>query len=278
MAAWTVANTRDGYTAQIARAEVRPSWAGKFERAASYIMQHRAKYEEVERMMDIPWQLVGALHWREASGSFAGVLHNGDKIIGTGRKTYRVPKGRGPFATWAEAAADAIRIKQKQRPPAWDLEGVAWFMETFNGMGYKNKGRISPYLWSGTTLYDRGKYVSDGVYSSTTVDQQIGLMPLYQLLLAKTKPAEVREKSRKIDVIKKTKLGLGTILTTIGGWFTADNLGLAQSIYPALSGVFTVNTLILGTVMGLGFWLILNLLDKMIMEDAEEGRYSPREV
>jgi lysozyme family protein len=32
----------------------------------------------------------------------------------------------------------------------------------------------SPYLWSGTTVYERGKYVADGRFSAIAVDKQIG--------------------------------------------------------------------------------------------------------
>ncbi len=271
--AWTAAGLRETYSREIAQAELKPSWVGAYERACAYILRNRDKYEPVTKATGVPWQLVAALHWREASGSFSGVLHNGDKIIGTGRKTYRVPKGRGPFSTWTEAAIDAIRIKKSVFPPAWDMEGVAWFAETFNGMGYRNKGRVSPYLWSGTTLYKGGKYVSDGVYSSSAVDQQLGVMPLYQMLLEKTAPTsvpEIRRQTPSINLIDKVKIGLTTVMTTVGGWFTADNLGLAQSIFPALSGVFSLNTLIALVVFAGGFWIILNLLDKLILADKQK--------
>lgn len=276
--AYSYAGLRETYSREIEAAELKPSWQAAYDRAAEYILRNRAMYEPVEAAMGVPWQLVAALHWREASGSFSGVLHNGDKIIGTGRKTYRVPRGRGPFSTWTEAAIDAIKIKRMSFPAQWDMEGAAWFAEVFNGMGYRNKGRVSPYLWSGTTLYKSGKYVADGVYSSSAVDKQLGVMPLYQILLARTKPTsvpEVRRTSRKIALMDKAKLTLTTVVTTIGGWFTADNLGLAQNIFPALSGVFTLNTLITATVFAGGVWLLLSVLEKMIHQDAEEGRYVP---
>ncbi len=284
--AWTAGGLRDTYSREIANAQLRPSWKAAYERAAAHIMRKKDKYIPVERAMGIPWELVAALHWREASGSFSGVLHNGDKIIGTGRKTYRVPKGRGPCAPWAEAAIDAIKSKKSVFPPKGDVEGVAWFAEVFNGMGYRNKGRVSPYLWSGTTLYTRGKYVSDGVYSSTAVDQQLGVMTLYMMLTGKTdretsvpsvapsRPEEM-EKSRKVSLIARTKVAIQTALGTVATWFTADNLGLMQGAGSALSGVFSLNTLIAVVVLGGAFWLILNILNSWIQQDIEEGRHTP---
>ena len=54
--------------------------------------------------------ILGALHFKEASGNFNGVLHNGEHIIGTDRKTSIVPIGRGPFSTWEDSAVDAILL------------------------------------------------------------------------------------------------------------------------------------------------------------------------
>jgi hypothetical protein len=47
-------------------------------------------------------------------------------------------------------------------------------LETYNGVGYAYKGLPSPYLWSGTDQYVRGKFVEDGAFSATTVDKQLG--------------------------------------------------------------------------------------------------------
>jgi len=285
--AWTAAGLRATYSKEIAEAELRPSWTGAYERAAEYILKNKDKYIPIERATTVPWQLVAALHWREASGSFAGVLHNGEKIIGTGRKTRLVPAGRGPFKTWTEAAIDAIKIKRSVYPPAWDMEGCAWFAETFNGMGYRNKGRVSPYLWSGTTLYTRGKYVSDGVYSSTAVDQQLGVMPLYQILLERSgkttsvptvsreeRPATM-EKSRKVVLMDRVRVTIQAVMGTIGGWFTADSMGIVQQVAPVLSGIASVNTLCAVIACGAAFWIILNVLDKWTQQDIEEGRHTP---
>ena len=49
------------------------------------------------------------------------------------------------------------------------------FAERYNGLGYYNKKRVSPYVYSGTNVYTGGKYVSDGVYDSNTVDKQPGV-------------------------------------------------------------------------------------------------------
>jgi len=137
-------------------------------------MKHKERYESVSELSGVPWQVIAAIHALESGYSFEGVLHNGDRIIGTGRKTYRVPKGRGPFNTWEEAAIDALAIKKQ--PKEWNIENTLYYLERFNGLGYlrdPNKPD-SPYLWSFSNHYVRGKYTHDGRYSSTAVSKQCG--------------------------------------------------------------------------------------------------------
>lgn len=149
------------------------------ERAAK-IVADRARYEAVSSKTDVPWDVIGVIHYRESSGSFAGVLHNGQKIIGTGKKTTIVPKGRGPFSSWENAAVDALL----NCPPYagknkdWSIAGTLDILERYNGLGYRNRGLPSPYLWAGTDQYVSGKYFADGKYDPNYVDSQLGVAPL----------------------------------------------------------------------------------------------------
>lgn len=116
--------------------------------------------------------ILGAVHFKEASCDFRGVLHNGEKIVGTGRKTTIVPKGRGPFATWEDSAVDAIGIESSR----WknllfgsnDVGDILYALERYNGTGYitgAGRAETSPYLWACSNINDgRGKYVSDGKF------------------------------------------------------------------------------------------------------------------
>lgn len=123
--------------------------------------------------------ILGALHFKEASCNFNGVLHNGERIIGTGELTTLVPKGRGPFETWEEAAIDAINLNGKRwsklREGSSDIGDILYAMERFNGTGYisgAGKSETSPYLWARSNINDDfGKYVKDGVFSETQSTQ-----------------------------------------------------------------------------------------------------------
>lgn len=138
------------------------------------VNEGKARYMSVSEESGVPWQVIGAIHLLEGSGSFSGVLHNGERILGTGKKTRLVPKGRGPFDTWEEAAIDALKIKSQ--PKKWTIENTLYYLEKYNGTGYLRdpKKPNSPYLWSFSNHYVKGKYISDGRYSSTAVSKQCG--------------------------------------------------------------------------------------------------------
>jgi hypothetical protein len=57
-------------------------------------------------------------------------------------------------------------------------------LEQYNGLGYASRGRASPYIWSGTDQYVSGKYVRDGVYDASAVDQQLGCAGLLMAMMA----------------------------------------------------------------------------------------------
>jgi len=143
---------------------------------AAKVEAHRGRYEAVSKATGVPWDVIGVIHYRESSGDFKGVLHNGDRIIGTGKLTVKVPKGRGPFSTWEEAAIDALVVcpPYAAKNKDWSIGGTLDILEKYNGLGYRNKGLPSPYLWAGTDQYVKGKYVADGKYDPEHVDKQLG--------------------------------------------------------------------------------------------------------
>lgn len=155
-------------------AKVVPSKIASADNFVRLIFKNRAKYERVEDATGVPWYFIAVTHMRESSCDFRGVLHNGEHIIGTGRKTSLVPAGRGPFQTWEQAAIDALKLHSLHKITDWSLERVLYECERFNGWGYYRKGVVSPYVWAGTTTYKSGKYIRDGVYDPSHVDTQLG--------------------------------------------------------------------------------------------------------
>lgn len=141
---------------------------------AKKILWYKSRYESVADHFSAPWIIIGVIHLLEAGLNFTGVLHNGERIIGTGKKTTLVPKGRGPFATWEDAAIDALTLQKMNLVKVWEVDSALSFLEHYNGMGYRSHGIHSPYLWSFTNQYSRGKYTSDGHWDSGAVSQQVG--------------------------------------------------------------------------------------------------------
>jgi len=165
-------------------ADMKVTGVAALDSAGAKLIRSKARYEKVGEALGIPWWFIAILHHRESSGNFAGVLHNGEHIIGTGRKTRLVPAGRGPFTSWEEAAVDALKMKGLHTIREWSVERVCYEAERFNGFGYFWKGVPSAYLWSYSNIYIGGKYVADGVWDGNARDQQVGVMPLLKRMMA----------------------------------------------------------------------------------------------
>ncbi len=167
----TYAASKPGYRALWTKVEVTRAVEAK--RAAERILRFKKRYQAVEGATGVPWYWIAVVHMRESNNSFDGVLHNGDTIIGIGELTTHVPKGRGPFASWGEAVIDALQFKKLDRIGDWPIERVLYEMERYNGWGYFGKIN-SPYVWGGTSLQQRGKYLADGKYDPNHTDKQLG--------------------------------------------------------------------------------------------------------
>lgn len=142
--------------------------------------KHKARYQAVSAKTNMPPKLIAALHWRESSGSFDRYLHQGDPI---GRPSRNIPRGI-LFYDWETAAVDALTSHDHARreigmtAETTDAAAIATYAERYNGLGYHYKGRPSPYVYAGTGEYSAGKYVADGVYSSSHVDGQLGVLAM----------------------------------------------------------------------------------------------------
>lgn len=132
-----------------------------------------SRYKAVAARTAVPWFLIAVIHERECSQDWHGSLAQGDPWD---RVSVHVPTGRGPFASWEDAAIDALVncAPHAAHNPDWSIGGALTLLEQYNGLGYAARGRPSPYIWSGTDQYNSGKFVRDGVYDPDAVDQQLG--------------------------------------------------------------------------------------------------------
>lgn len=142
------------------------------------ILDNKNKYVEVEIKTGVPWYLVAALHYRESSLNFKTCLHNGDPLPGP---TKHVPKGRGPFKSWEEAAIDALTFDGLNRIKFDSVEACLVMAEKYNGLGYRKFGEYSPYVWAGTNHSDEtGRYVADHVYNPLSREDQLGVAAIFK--------------------------------------------------------------------------------------------------
>ncbi|MCR5260245.1 MAG: hypothetical protein K6C94_00220 [Candidatus Gastranaerophilales bacterium] len=140
--------------------------------------EHREEYEKVAEATGVPAELICAIHYREGSCNFGTYLHNGDPL---GQPTTHVPAGKN-FSDWTEAAIDAIKSQNPEIIKDGDFDSCMEFAERYNGLGYRNRGLASPYVWAGTTTYTGGMYVADGQFSSTAKDKRVGVAVMMKYL------------------------------------------------------------------------------------------------
>jgi lysozyme family protein len=150
---------------------------------AQKVLQVRSNYDAVELQTGVPWWFTGIIHHLESGGKFSTHLHNGDPL--TARTTH-VPAGRpltNPPFTWIESAIDALNMKGLLQETDWSYPKALWNFERYNGFGYVAHEVNSPYVWSFTNLYSRGKYVADHVWSASAVSEQCGAAAILLVLI-----------------------------------------------------------------------------------------------
>ena len=151
----------------------------QFDAIARYAIAHKAIYQEIERATGVPWAMVAVIHRREGNADFGTYLGNGQSLH---QVTTIVPRGRGPFNTFAAGAVDALRIDSLASVKDWRLEKQLYYLTGFNGWGYWPNP--SPYIWGGTDIQVIGKYSADKVYSPLVWDPQPGCAPMLATIAA----------------------------------------------------------------------------------------------
>lgn len=151
----------------------------------SKIQTRKNLYDTVEAAIRVPWYVTAVIHYRESGLSILRHLHNGDPLTG---KTIHVPAGRPihgePPFSWQASAMDALQLKGFDKVTDWSLPHMLELIEGYNGFGYQKRGIPSPYLWSYSDNYHRGKYVADGKFDPNAIDQQCGAAVLLKSLIS----------------------------------------------------------------------------------------------
>lgn len=171
--------TEPDHAARWNAAKLRPEWTIQADKWIALWTRTHEVYERLEkaRTNGVPAQFIFGFHVRESDASMRAHLHEGSPLI---HRTRYVPKNRPPVWNppndWFSSALDALYDYERLERRDWQhLQPAMQAAESYNGLGYQKRGVVSPYLWSGTDVYSRGKYVADGRFDPMARDQQIGV-------------------------------------------------------------------------------------------------------
>ena len=164
---------------------IKPGHDNEIDTRVEKLRARKDRYGVVAGKTGIPWQFIAILHMMESNANFNTHLHNGDPLDA---RTVRVPAnrpaaGQPPFS-WEDSALDALQYEGFVGKSDWNIAAMLYRFERFNGMGYRAHGVHSPYMWSYTNLYDKGRYVGDHQYDPESVSKQCGAAILLKRLLA----------------------------------------------------------------------------------------------
>ncbi len=176
-----------------AKIEIRPSREVELREVAAVLVHWKNRFTVVETLLQkqgyyVPWWFIAIVGYREAGPPprlFQGQLGQGDPL---GEVSRHVPAGRGPFFgvdAWERSCLDALIdcAPHSAKNDDWSPGGTAVAFIKYNGLGYDEHGLVSPYAWSGSTAYVKGKYVRDGVLDRDVVDAQMGCMPILYFMM-----------------------------------------------------------------------------------------------
>lgn len=201
-------NLRNEYILLFNTCNILPSRASSVENIIKRILVNKDRYLQVGEPLRIPWYFIAVIHNMESSLSFNGHFHNGDPLTA---RTKQLPKGRplqgNPPFTWEESADDALKYQKLDKWNDWSVAGLLYKLEEYNGWGYRAKHPhvLSPYLWSFSNHYSKGKYVADGRWSETAVSQQCGAAVLLRRMAEK---GDIQLNKVVVNVLSSTEAQL----------------------------------------------------------------------
>lgn len=184
---------------------IKPAKFAEIDGYATKIIANQDRYKAIGNPLTIPWYFIGIVHVLECGLNFNRHFHNGDPLTA---RTVNVPKGcpkagQPPF-TFEVSATDALTFEGFDDITDWSVAGMLFLFEQYNGFGYRRSAiRIpSPYLWSYSNHYIKGKYASDGVYDPNLVSQQPGTATILRRLAEKQAISFSDQQLNRLKAIK----------------------------------------------------------------------------
>lgn len=167
------------------KCQITPSRVAEVNEVANRLVAGVAKiaYQQIQAATGVPWWVIAVIHERECSQNWSCSIAQGDRW---NRVSTHVPKGRGPFKSFFDAAVDALKncAPHAAQWHDWSAGGTLTLLEEYNGLGYDEyHAEASPYIWGATDQEQRGKYVGDGEYSAAVWDTQLGCAAMLKKMI-----------------------------------------------------------------------------------------------
>ena len=231
---------------------INPSHASEVDGIVDRIAAGKKRYAAIGRANGgVPWHVVGILHMMESSCNFHEHLHNGDPLTA---RTVQNPAGRpkhgNPPFTFEQSAADALAIDGLTTWKDWSVSGTLFIFERYNGFGYRPHGINSPYLWSFSNQYSKGKFTKDNVFDPGVPSGQAGTAVILKRMAARKLTAVGAAKNGAAGgggsdpgFIEKGAKGprVMTLKKLLKGWFDAHLPGTWEVLDIAPNNVFGDN-------------------------------------
>ncbi|MEJ7678399.1 MAG: hypothetical protein WKG06_11175 [Segetibacter sp.] len=224
----------------------------EIDRVITKMITNKATYETVANKVNVPWYFISILHCMEGSLSFRTHLHNGDPLTD---RTVNVPRGRpltgNPPFKWEDSAEDALKLDHLVPLTDTNVPGLLFAFESFNGFGSRAHGIHTPYLWSFSNHYIKGKFIRDHVFDPEAVSNQIGAAVLLRRIMERQLTlgesdiiTQIRQLGEQVsydpDHFNAQALQLQKLLNTVGLHLRPDGQAgdRTSEAYEHISGKF----------------------------------------
>ncbi len=211
--------------------QIRKDRGDEVQKIVRRILAKEDRYEAVQEETGVPWYVIGIIHSLEADLNFATHLHNGDPLP---QATCHVPRGRpcgAPPFTWIESAIDALNYDGLSANKDWSVASILNALEQYNGTGYRRllNPIPSPYLWSFSNHYQKGKFDADGHFNPSSVSNQCGAAALLKLM------AENGHIALRAQLVEDGSLGIpNTALNPIYPGYVVDGRATDKGVVTML--------------------------------------------
>jgi lysozyme family protein len=165
-------------------ASIPPDREARLEQVIETLLRGKERYQNVGDKLNIPWYFIGIIHGIETSFAFNRHIHNGDPLTA---RTVRAPRGRPPVGdppfSWEDSTMDFLTLQGINASTDWSLSKTLLRFEATNGLGYRNRGTNSPFLWSCTNHYSKGLFVSERIFNPNAVATYCGAAAILKRLV-----------------------------------------------------------------------------------------------